>query len=853
MVMSFPSRTVATIPQPQEQKLHEVVNSLTSESFIALVAARAAGTSTRPARVSPPAPRKPSPRRSRRLTRRRAARRAIQGGLGQTASGVSLHGHTSGAGTLAGRLPAVTPHSTDRRRPLATPAPCDLGLTAAGCGASRPFRVLRPEPVHPGIPRPRGARFSPAMSDSPVRLVPETPPSSPEVPHLRGVTRMRSSAPSSPTSSTPAGRARTGPPRMTGSWPSRMAVRDRLAERWVATQRRLPRADVKRAYYLSAEYLLGRALGNNLHQHRACYDAAARGAAARWASTSTALLEMEPDAGLGNGGLGRLAACFLDSLATLGMPGIGYGIRYEFGIFTPGHRRRLPGGARRRVAASSATPGRSSGPEKAVPVRFYGTRRAAPRRPTAGRVARWVGGKTVLGVPYDTPDRRLRQQHRQHAAPVAGARVGRSSTSQLFNDGDYERAVRGEERLRGHLQGPLPERPEPGRQGAAAQAGVLLRRLLASRDIVRRYLKTPHGLPRSSPNKVAIQLNDTHPAIAVAELMRVLVDEKRLPWDEAWEITVSDLRLHQPHAARRGAGEVAGGAVRAAAAAPPGDHLRDQPALPAPGADPLPVRRRAAARACRSSRRARRSRSAWRTSRWSGSHSVNGVAALHTELLQARRAAATSPQMYPERFNNKTNGVTPAALAAARATRGSSKLITARIGDGLGHGPRAARASWSRSRTTPSFAPGVPRGEARQQGRAGAARARRDAGCSLDPDAIFDVQVKRLHEYKRQLLNALHIVRAVDAGARRTRARVRCPRAFLFGAKAAPGYQHGEADHPADQRHRRGGQQRRRRAPGCRWCSSPTTGCRWPSASSPPPTSPSRSPPPAWRPRAPAT
>ncbi len=308
--------------------------------------------------------------------------------------------------------------------------------------------------------------------------------------------------------------------------------RDRLAQAWVRTQRRYNAANAKRAYYLSAEYLLGRALGNNLI-NLSLWDTAQE--ALREAGVDlSSLLEMEPDAGLGNGGLGRLAACFLDSLATLGMPGMGYGIRYEFGIFTQqivnGHQVE-----RADEWLRFGNPWEIARPDRVVPVRFHGSVEQY-QAPDGRRASRWVGGKTVLGVPYDTPIPGYGGAT-VNTLRLWSARASAEFDFALFNDGDYERSVveKNDSEVISKVLYPN-DNFQAGKELRLKQEYFFVACSIA--DIMRRYLKSHIDFVRFS-DKVAIQLNDTHPAIAVAELMRVFVDEKKVPWDEAWAITTA--------------------------------------------------------------------------------------------------------------------------------------------------------------------------------------------------------------------------------------------------------------------------------------------------------------------------
>jgi starch phosphorylase len=554
-----------------------------------------------------------------------------------------------------------------------------------------------------------------------------------------------------------------------------LAVRDRLADRWVKTARTYYEQDAKRAYYLSAEYLLGRALGNNL-LNLGMHEAAAE-SMREVGVDLTNLLEMEPDAGLGNGGLGRLAACFLDSLATLGYPGMGYGIRYEFGIFT----QDIVDGYQVERAdewLKFGNPWEIVRPEKAVPVRFFG-RVEHHQGPDGRPMARWVGGKTVIGVPYDTPIAGF-QNNTVNTLRLWQARASEEFDLLLFNAGDYERSVveKNDSEVISKVLYPN-DAFQAGKELRLKQQYFFVACSIA--DIVRRYLKN-HSDFRDFPNKAAIQLNDTHPAIGVAELMRVLVDEKRLLWDEAWGITqaVFGYTNHTLLA----------------------EAMEKWPATLFERLLPRHLEiiyeinqrflRQVQIRYPYDQEKMRRmslvEEGAEKKIRMAhlavvGSHSVNGVAALHTDLLR-RDVMTDFAAMYPERFNNKTNGVTPRRWLAWCNPR-LSKLITSRIGDGWATDldqlrklePHAEDAEFRKAFREVKRANKVDLSQHLRELRP----------VQLNPDAIFDVQIKRLHEYKRQLLNAIHIV-ALWMKARRDPSSIVHPRAFIFGAKAAPGY-----------------------------------------------------------------
>ncbi|MFP2910751.1 glycogen/starch/alpha-glucan phosphorylase [Pyxidicoccus sp. 3LFB2] len=554
-----------------------------------------------------------------------------------------------------------------------------------------------------------------------------------------------------------------------------LAVRDRLADRWVKTARTYYEQDVKRAYYLSAEYLLGRALGNNL-LNLGMHEAAAE-SMREVGVDLTNLLEMEPDAGLGNGGLGRLAACFLDSLATLGYPGMGYGIRYEFGIFT----QDIVDGYQVERAdewLKFGNPWEIVRPEKAVPVRFFG-RVEHHQGPDGRPMARWVGGKTVVGVPYDTPIAGF-QNNTVNTLRLWQARASEEFDLLLFNAGDYERSVveKNDSEVISKVLYPN-DAFQAGKELRLKQQYFFVACSIA--DIVRRYLKN-HSDFRDFPNKAAIQLNDTHPAIGVAELMRVLVDERRLLWDEAWSITQAVFgytnhtllaeamekwpatlfeRLLPRHLEI--IYEINQRFLRQVQIRYPYDQEKMRRMSLVEEGPEKKIRMAHLAVV--------------------GSHSVNGVAALHTDLLR-RDVMTDYAAMYPERFNNKTNGVTPRRWLAWCNPR-LSKLISSRIGEGWTTDLDQLRKLEPHAED-PAFRKAFR--EVKRANKVDLSQHLRDLRpVNLNPDAIFDVQIKRLHEYKRQLLNAIHIV-ALWMKARRDPASIVHPRAFIFGAKAAPGY-----------------------------------------------------------------
>jgi starch phosphorylase len=553
------------------------------------------------------------------------------------------------------------------------------------------------------------------------------------------------------------------------------AVRDRMMRRWIQTQQAYYKAGAKRVYYLSLEFLMGRALENNLinlglHDNM-------RGALSDMGLDLADLLEQEPDAGLGNGGLGRLAACFLDSMASLALPAYGYGIRYEFGIFDQEIRQGFQI-ERPEEWLRFGNPWEIARPEYVVPVKLYGRTEHFPDSRGKMRV-RWVDARHVLGMPYDVP--------------IAGFRNGTVNTLRLwraraseeldladFNAGDYMRAVEEKDLTENISKVLYPnDLTVMGKELRLQQQYFFV--ACSIHDIVNRHLKMHDGFG-AFPDKVAMQLNDTHPAIAVAELMRILVDEHELEWDEAWEICRATFgytnHTLMPEALERWTVDLFGRVlprhlelvyevnrrfiegVRASGKA-------DEAALGRMSIiDEGPVKQVRMANLA-----------------VIGSHSVNGVAALHTDLLK-RELFRDFNALWPERFNNKTNGVTPRRWILA-ANPELSRAITEAIGP-----------EWvtdaERLRDLEPLADDAGfrrlfRRIKRENKERLAARVRADTGLALDIDSVFDVQVKRIHEYKRQLLNALRLAgeylrMKADPTYRPL------PRTFLFGGKAAPGY-----------------------------------------------------------------
>jgi starch phosphorylase len=553
------------------------------------------------------------------------------------------------------------------------------------------------------------------------------------------------------------------------------AVRDRMTRRWIQTQQAYYKRDAKRVYYLSLEFLMGRALENNLLNLGV--QEPMRAALADLGLDLSDLLDQEPDAGLGNGGLGRLAACFLDSLATLGYPAYGYGIRYEFGIFDQeirnGYQIERPEEWLRFGSAWEI-----ARPEYVVPVSLYG-RTEHGSDPSGQHAARWVDARHVLGMPYDVP--------------IAGHRNGTVNTLRLwrarasqeldladFNAGDYLAAVEDKGFSENISKVLYPnDLTVMGKELRLQQQYFFV--CCSIHDIVTRHLKVHEGFA-NFPDKVAIQLNDTHPAIAIAELMRVLVDEHRLEWDEAWELCRATFgytnHTLMPEALEKWSVDLFGRVLPR--------HLEIVLELNRRFLEG--VRREGKADEGAIARMSLVEEGPVKQVRMAnlavvGSRSVNGVAALHTELLK-RELFRDFHALWPEKFNNKTNGVTPRRWLL-QANPALASAITEVIGPEWVTDAARLRALEPLAEDAGFRA--LFRDVKRDNKQRLAEIVRAENGITLDLDAIFDVQVKRIHEYKRQLLAILHVA-AEYLRMKEDRSYEPYPRAFLFGGKAAPGY-----------------------------------------------------------------
>ena len=554
------------------------------------------------------------------------------------------------------------------------------------------------------------------------------------------------------------------------------SVRDRLTDRRIKTAQTYFKKDTKVVYYLSAEFLVGRLSSHNLI-NLGIYDEM-KEAAKEMGLNLDDLLEREEEPGLGNGGLGRLAACFLDSLATLEIPAMGYGIRYEFGIFdqliVDGWQRERPDNWLRY-----GNPWEIARNDYTVEVKLGGHTEAVTDAQGGYRV-RWVPQATVYGVPYDTPVPGYRN-NTVNTLRLWSAKASEDFNFQVFDAGEYTQAV-SEKTFSENISKVLyPNDHTPqGKELRLQQQYFFVSCSL--QDIIRSYLRN-HDNFDTFPEKVAIQLNDTHPSIGVAELMRLLIDEHALTWDKAWDITqrtfaYTNHTLLIEALERWSVGlfgrllprhleiiyEINSRFLDEIRQKFPGDRARlERMSLIQEGDD-------------------KHIRMAYLA--FVGSHTTNGVAALHTELLK-HDVMRDFFEMYPEKFQNKTNGVTPRRWLLMSNPK-LSALITSKIGD-----------RWvkdlSELRQLEAFADDVEFQKAWREIKQDNKRTLADyiqsnSDLEIDPDSLFDVQVKRIHEYKRQLLNALHVIalynRIKQHGANPTDV----PRTFIFGGKAAPGY-----------------------------------------------------------------
>jgi starch phosphorylase len=556
-------------------------------------------------------------------------------------------------------------------------------------------------------------------------------------------------------------------------------VRDRLVHRWLATQRTHLEEDVKRVCYFSSEFLTGRSLGLCL-MNMDLYDAAVELAADHGMDLGE-ILECEGDPGLGNGGLGRLAACFMDSLATLELPAIGYGIRYDFGMF----EQKIEGGRQVEQHDNWLQLGNAwelPRHEDAQTVRFGGRVLFQPDR--EGRMrANWVDTRSVIGLPYDS----FIVGHRNDTANTLrlwAARATRDFDLQFFNEGDFRRAVEEKIDTENISKVLYPnDQSEEGKELRLKQQYFFVACSIA--DIIRRF-KQRHATFDEFPEKFAIQLNDTHPSIAVAELMRVLIDDEGLEWDAAWSITERTIGYTNhtllPEALERWPVALFERLLPR--------HLQIiceinqrflwQVQLRWPGDDQRLARMSIIEESPRKQVRMAHLATV-------GAHSVNGVAKMHSDLVKAQ-LLPDFYELWPERFNNKTNGVTPRRWILHSNPR-LTRLLSSVLGSAWIDSPDLTRLQ---ALTAHADDQDLLEGlfavkQANKRELVGLIRQR--LGIELPPDAMFVAQIKRIHEYKRQLLACLQIISHYLALKRDPDGMAAAvPRVYLFAGKAAPGY-----------------------------------------------------------------
>src|SRR6201996_7726047 len=555
-----------------------------------------------------------------------------------------------------------------------------------------------------------------------------------------------------------------------------LAVRDRMQDRRVVSTQTSLDLGRKVTCYLSAEFLMGPQLGNNLLNLR--MERTAREALAAMGQNLDTVLACEEEPGLGNGGLGRLAACYLDSLATLERPAIGYGIRYEFGIFD----QEIHDGWQIEQTDNwldNGNPWEIAKPDVNYLVKWGGYAEHYTDDAGHDRI-RWVPGRLLKGVAYDTPIQGY-GVNTCNVLTLWSARAVKSFALEAFNTGDYYKAVEDEVTSETVTKVLYPtDEPEAGKRLRLLQqyffVSCSLQHILHIMDDL-----ADAGVGELA-ERFAVQLNDTHPSIAVAELMRLLVDERDLDWDDAWEITVATFGYTNhtllPEALETWPLEMFGESLPR--------HLEiiyeinrrflDEVRAKFPG-DEARIRRMSLI----GEDGGKKVRMAHLAT--VGSHAINGVAALHSELLK-ESILKDFFELWPERFSNKTNGVTPRRFLAL-ANPGLRELLDRTVGEGwltdLGRlrglepfvDDHSFRAQWR---------------DVKRSNKARLAKYIRSvADVELNPDWMFDVQVKRIHEYKRQHLNVLHIV-ALYHRLKQNPVLSIPQRAFIFGGKAAPGY-----------------------------------------------------------------
>ncbi len=553
------------------------------------------------------------------------------------------------------------------------------------------------------------------------------------------------------------------------------AVQSIIVERMIATATVDNDKNAKRVYYLSLEFLMGRLFSDSLYNAGVIHNMVH--ALEELGLDYEELREEEYDMALGNGGLGRLAACFLDSLATLDLPAIGYGIHYQYGLFKQkfldGYQVELPD-----AWLQYGTPWEIVRPEQTTEIQVYGYVENV-FDDKGNYVPRWMGWRKLVGVPYDIPVPGY-GTNTVNFLRLWESRASEEFDFEAFNRGGYEEAVREKNHSETISKVLYPnDKTESGKELRLLQQYFFV--ACSLKDIIRRFRRTNDDW-EDFPEKVAIQLNDTHPAIAVVELQRVLHDEHGMTWEKAWSIVIRSFAYTNhtllPEALEKWSAELFQKVVprhlqiifeinkrlmQEVEAKWPGDAKKKQILSLVEEGSPQMVRMAHLSVV--------------------GGHSVNGVAALHTELLK-KNLFPEFDVLYPGKFNNKTNGITPRRWLLVCNPR-LSGLITSKIGHG-----------WERDldklRALEEFAEDsqfqIDFMNIKHANKVDLARIiKRDCGVEVNPNALFDVQIKRLHEYKRQHLNLLHILALYRRLLQNPDLEI-TPRVFIFAAKAAPGY-----------------------------------------------------------------
>ncbi len=552
-------------------------------------------------------------------------------------------------------------------------------------------------------------------------------------------------------------------------------VRDRITDRWLKTRENHHREDVKRLYYLSLEFLMGRSLSSNIINLDIKKEI--EKTLSDLGYNFNKIEDIESDAGLGNGGLGRLAACFMDSLATMGYPAYGYGIRYDYGIF----KQKIENGYQIEIPDDwlrNGNPWEVKRPDITVPVFFGG--RVEVFNENGRMKYHWIGSEEITGVAYDTP--------------IAGYGGNTVNTLRLwsskapvefdfgnFNSGDYIEAVKEKVNAENITKVLYPnDKLYLGKELRLKQQYFFV--ACSLHDILRRFKESGKKWSRF-PDYAAIQLNDTHPSIAIPELMRLLVDRENLEWSEAWDITVRSTgytnHTLMPEALEKWPVpmmekllprhmqiiyEINHRFLQKAMLTFSGNTEKLAKVSIIEESSPKQVRMANLA--------------------ITGSHSINGVADLHTDLLK-KRLVPEFAELFNDRFNSKTNGITQRRWLL-NANPHLAELITETIGKGW------ITDFFQLKRLKPYADNESFRKRFRETKNKAKIRLadslKKEYGISVNPESIIDVQIKRIHEYKRQLLNAIHIVMLYNR-VRNGTEELRTPVTFLFGGKAAPGYE----------------------------------------------------------------